>query len=229
MKDLLNFFRELKLNNNREWFAANRVRWEEVRAEGLSFAAEMISAVAKLDARAAYFTPTDCTYRINRDTRFSPDKTPYKTHFGIFINPPYGKKALTAGYYFHLEPGHCGFYAGTYGLPSNVLAALRKSIYNEIDEYREIVESKQFVSVLPHLGDDFLKTAPKGYDKNWEHIDYLRPRLFCAYNENMEHIFLRPDAATLMAPYIECAKQYNDFLNYTIEDFDQLRPTPKKR
>lgn len=229
MEELLKFLSELRVNNNREWFNAHRGQWDKVRAEGMAFAAQMIAAVAEVDGRAAYFTPADCTYRINRDTRFSPDKTPYKSHFGIFVNPPYGKKALTCGYYFHIEPGNCGFYAGTYGLPMRVLTAIRKSIYDEIDEYREIVEAPSFRRLLPVVGDNLLKTAPKGFDRDWEYIDYVRPREYCAFNQEMEHIYLHRDAQELMRPYIAAAKRFNDFINYTIEEFDEVRPTPERR
>lgn len=229
MKELIDFFKALAANNNREWFAQNKEWWERVRKNGMDFASQMIEAVAKVDPRAAYFTPNDCTYRINRDTRFSPDKTPYKTHFGIFINPPLGKKAITSGYYFHIEPGNCGFYAGTYGLPSPMVRAIRQSIYDEIDEWRSIVENARFKRLLPHLGEDYLKTAPKGFDKSWPYLDYVRPREFCAYNNNMESIFLSGDVASKIAPYIEEAFKFNRFINYAIEQFPMLRPTPERR
>ena len=105
MKETLKFLRDLKRNNNREWFAANRERYEHALQYTRSLTQELIDRIAEIDPSAAMLSVGDCTYRIYRDTRFSPDKTPYKTHIGIFINPPGGKKAPSGGYYFHIEPG----------------------------------------------------------------------------------------------------------------------------
>jgi TIGR02453 family protein len=93
MKETMRFLRELKRNNNREWFAASRNRYEHALETRSALVARLIGAVAQVDPSAGCLTERDCTYRIYRDTRFSTDKTPYKTHMGIFINPPYGKKS----------------------------------------------------------------------------------------------------------------------------------------
>ena len=112
MKETMRFLRELKRNNNREWFAASRNRYEHALETRSALVARLIGAVAQVDPSAGCLTERDCTYRIYRDTRFSTDKTPYKTHMGIFINPPYGKKSPLGGYYFHFEPGKFFFAAG---------------------------------------------------------------------------------------------------------------------
>ncbi len=103
MKRILDFLNDLRANNNREWFAANKGRYKE--AEGIfnAFAERLIALVGEFDPAVRGLTLRETTYRIYRDTRFSHDKTPYKTHFGLYLCPG-GKKSGNAGYYFHVEP-----------------------------------------------------------------------------------------------------------------------------
>ena len=180
MRKTLDFLRRLRENNSREWFTAHKPEYLDVKARTDALANDLIALVATVDPEASRLKVADCTYRIYRDTRFSADKTPYKTHIGIFVNPPLGKKGITCGYYLHLEPDSLLFAAGTIGHPAPVLKALRQSVYDEIDEYRSIVEDPEFRKVFDTIGDDPLKTAPKGFPKDWEHIDYLKLRNFIA-------------------------------------------------
>ena len=91
MKEILNFLKELKRNNNREWFVANKETYLSVKRKADILTYALIAKISEFDPEAARLRVEDCTYRIYRDTRFSPDKTPYKTHIGIYINPPKGK------------------------------------------------------------------------------------------------------------------------------------------
>lgn len=219
MKETFKFLKDLKHNNNREWFNANKERYLAAKERTDDFTAALIDAVAQFDPRASRLDVRDCTYRIYRDTRFFPDKTPYKNHIGIFINPPGGKKSLTCGYYFHLEPGNSAVYAGTIGLPGKIVSAIRQSIRDEIDEYRGIVEDPAFRSLFPNLGANFVKTAPKGFDKDWDYIDYVRPRDFCASSATIDSIYTGKNPIKHLIPYIEHAFRFNAFINYTIEQF----------
>ncbi len=220
MNRIYSFLRELSQNNNREWFSLNKSRYLEVKQLVDELTSKFIAEVAVVDPDAAMLSPADCTYRIYRDTRFSTDKTPYKTHIGIFVNPPFGKKGLTCGYYLHLEPENTFFAAGTIGHPSNILKAIRQSIFDEIDEYRTIVDDPQFRSLLPGVGDSPLKTAPKGFPKDWEFIDYLKPRNFVASGPITENSIVEAtDLCELLRPYIRQAFRFNQFMNFTIEDY----------
>lgn len=220
MKSIFKFLRLIRDNNNREWFAANKSIYLSAQAKANNFAESLIAAVATIDAAAGNLTVKDCTYRIYRDTRFSADKTPYKTHIGIFINPPFGKKTNSAGYYVHLEPDNCFICAGTVCLETPIIKAIRKSIFDNISDYRDIVENPEFRSLFTSIGDNLLKTAPKGFDKNWEYIDYLRPKDFIAIGHVNDNFFF--DESSLIdriMPYLKQAKRFNDFLNFTIDDF----------
>lgn len=120
------------------------------------------------------------------------------------------------GYYLHLEPGNCFFTAGTGWSSPKVLKTLRQGIYDEIDEYREIVESPEFRRVLPELGMDKLKTAPKGFPKDWEYIDYLKPRIFGAEGKIDEEIFRQDDWTEKLRIYVAQGQRYNRFCNYYV-------------
>lgn len=180
MKEILKFLKELNRNNNREWFEAHKCDYLKIKAKVEDLAQRLINEVAKFDPEAAYLAPSDCTYRIYRDTRFSQDKTPYKNHIGIFVNPPYGKKVNRMGYYLHLEPGNSLLAAGTVCLPSKTVTAIRKSIFDNVEEYLAIVESPGFKEVYPEVGENCLKTAPKGFPKDWEYLPLVRPRDYVA-------------------------------------------------
>ncbi|MDE5607737.1 MAG: DUF2461 domain-containing protein [Muribaculaceae bacterium] len=214
-KEIYGFLKDIARHNDREWFAANKERYQWVKAQVDELTRELIARVAVVDPRAAMLSVADCTYRIYRDTRFSQDKTPYKTHIGIFVNPPFGKKGDTAGYYLHIEPGNTGFYVGSYCLPAELLKELRNEIYANIDEYLEIVEDPAFRALYHEIGDDPLKTAPKGFPKDWPYIDYLKPRHFGVYAK-LSDDFLDNGLDVLM-PYIEQGARYNRFCNYTLD------------
>lgn len=219
MRKTLGFLRSLRRHNDREWFNAHKEEYLQIKAYVDELAARLIAEVAKVDSRASGLTPADCTYRIYRDTRFSPDKTPYKTHIGIFINPPGGKKSMTCGYYLHIEPDDCMFAAGTICLPSPLVKAIRKSIYDEIDEFRSIVEDEDFRKLFTNLGANLVKTAPQGIPRDWEFIEYVKPRDFLANAPLTDDFLLGGDLAEKLAPYIAQAKRFNDFINYTIEEY----------
>lgn len=219
MKEIIDFLKDLAANNNRDWFSTNKERYLMVRESIEALASLMIAAVAEVDPEAGHLTVADCTYRIYRDTRFSPDKTPYKTHIGIFVNPPYGKKGLTGGYYLHIEPGNCMFAAGNICHPAPVLKAIRKAIFDNIDEYISIVEDKAFKKIFPTVGENPLKTAPKGFPKDWEHINYIRPKDYIACKFLNEEDISDKNIIDTLRPVIKQAARYNNFLNFTIEDF----------
>ncbi len=168
------FLEALKKNNDREWFQKNKKWFEEAKTEFEDFTAKLIALTGKIDKEVAYLEPKDCTYRIYRDTRFSPDKTPYKTNFGAYLVKG-GKKSGCAGYYFHIEPGLNMLAGGIYMPMPDVLKKLRTEIYDNIDEFLNIVQNPVFVKYFGQIDDEAkLKTAPKDFPKDFAYIDYLK-------------------------------------------------------
>ena len=146
-KLIFEFLRDIAANNNRPWFQEHKAEYEKAKAEFEKGVSEAIAAISKFDPSVSHLTVKDCCYRFYRDTRFSPDKSPYKRHFGAYISA-HGKKSLHGGYYIHLQPGHCLLAIGSYWLPTNILTSMRNEIMGNIDEWRKCVESGQFISTF---------------------------------------------------------------------------------
>lgn len=216
---IFQFLKNLAANNNREWFNEHRDEYEKARTEFENFLSVVITRISLFDETIRGVQPKDCTYRIYRDTRFSSDKTPYKNHFGGYINAK-GKKSNHCGYYIHIQPESCMLAGGSLCLPPHILKALRQSIYDNIDEYRSIVEDPEFKRFFPVIGEDWLKTAPKGFPKDFKYIDYLKPREFvCSYNVP-DNFFLAPEVLDKTEETFRQFKRFADFINYTIDDFE---------
>lgn len=215
---IFEFLRKLRRNNSREWLAEHNEEYRLIMAERDDVARKFINAIANIDPAAANMPINRCVYRLMRDTRFSEDKTPYKTHIGIFVCPPLGKKSLLSGYYLHLEPGNSIICGGNYELPTPYLTAIRNDIRSNIDEYLSIVESPEFKEFFPAVGGNPLKTAPKGFDRDWKYIDYVRPRDFGVSMPLPDEFFNRPDFIERLIPAIVQIKRLNDFINFALTE-----------
>ena len=119
---ILQFLKDVAANNNRPWFQEHKDEYDAVRQDFEAGVAQLIGRIADFDNSVAHLSVKDCTYRFYRDTRFSPDKSPYKRHLGAYISAK-GKKSLHGGYYIHLEPGGCLMACGSYWLPTNILTS----------------------------------------------------------------------------------------------------------
>lgn len=218
---IFQFLKDLAANNNREWFNEHRDEYETARLEFDKLLAAVISRIAFLMKciRMVYnpkIVPT-CIYR--GYPCFSLDKTPYKVHFGGYINAK-GKKSDHCGYYVHIQNDACMLAGGSLCLPSNILKAVRQSIYDNVDEYVSIVEDPEFKKYFPVVGEDFLKTAPKGFPKDFKYIDYLKCKEYtCSYNVS-DDFFLKPDFLDKTEDVFRQFKRFADFINYTIDDFE---------
>jgi uncharacterized protein (TIGR02453 family) len=215
------FLGKLASNNNREWFNEHRDEYEKARLEFEKLIAAVIERISLFDETIRGVQVKDCTYRIYRDTRFSPDKTPYKTHFGAYINAK-GKKSDHCGYYVHVQPDHSILAGGSYCPSPKLLKALRQAVYDNIDEYRSIVEDPEFKRYFPLIGYNFVKTAPKGFPKDFEYIDYLKCKEYCCEYAIPDSFFASPDAFDRIEDIFCQLKRFSDFVNYTIDEFDNL-------
>jgi len=175
-RETLAFLTELVDNNNREWFAEHKDRYETAKADVLAFIGEVIPVLSAVDPETQT-EPKKCLMRIYRDIRFSKNKSPYKNNFGISFSIK-GNKGPE--YYLHLQPGK-SFFAGGYWMPE---AADLKNIREEIDyntsEFLEIIEAKSFTSLYTLSKEDTLKKAPKGYDPEHPQIELLKLKSYIA-------------------------------------------------
>lgn len=215
---IFTFLKKLSRNNTREWLAEHKAEYKAVMAERDDVAQRFINAIAAVDPEAANMPADQCVYRLMRDARFSEDKTPYKTHIGIFVCPPLGKKSLLSGYYLHLEPGASGLYGGNYELPTPYLTAIRNDIRDNIEEYLSIIESPEFKEFFPTAGSNPLKTAPKGFSRDWEYLDYVRPREFGVMMPLADEFFEQQDFTERLIPALAQIKRLNDFINFALTE-----------
>ncbi|WP_423129327.1 DUF2461 domain-containing protein [Gaoshiqia sp. Z1-71] len=173
METLLEFLTALLKNNNKEWFDDNRSRYEENRDKMLFLTEILIGEIRKFDPDIPMISPKECLFRIFRDVRFSNDKTPYKTHFGSFIANG-GRKSLRAGYYVHIEPGNSFLGGGIWCPPAEQLKAIRFEIVDHADGLKEILNDRDFKNYFSGIEGEKLKTAPKGFDKDFGDVDLLK-------------------------------------------------------
>lgn len=218
MEEILNFIKELSVNNNREWFEKNKERYLKVKGLIDGFTQELINGISEFDPDAKYLFPKDCTYRIYRDTRFSQDKTPYKDHIGIFINPPYGKKSFRMGYYLHLQPEECSIGVGNVCLPSNMITEIRKSIRDNIEEYLGIIENREFKNLFKKIGENPVKTAPKGFSKDWEYIELVKPKDYYVSHDLSDKEVVSKKFVKKAVEIFKAGKPFMDFINYTVDE-----------
>ena len=237
-KRIIKFLRQVAANNNREWFQEHKKEYETVRAEFERGVQQALDRIVTFDPEIAHVQVKDCTYRFYRDTRFSPDKSPYKRHFGAYINAK-SKKALRGGYYLHMEPDHCLMAVGNYWLPTNILTSCRNEMMANTAEWLKCVESEEFQKYYKNIplskekedetstwdlpqgfGLAKLKSCPSGFPKDWPHVEYLRLKDYCCWHA-VENTFFEGDGwIDEMERMFRAAKPMMDFMNSVIDDYE---------
>lgn len=174
-KSAFGFLNALKKNNNREWFNAHKGTYEQELGLLESFAAALLHELNRHDVIE---TPSGkkSLYRIYRDTRFSTDKTPYKTYWsGNFTR---ATRYRRGGYYYHIEPGNSFIAGGFWGPNAQDLKLIRDDIAFDAGPLRKIIASPSFIATFGALKGEQLKAAPRGFDAGHEAIDLLRYKQF---------------------------------------------------
>ena len=213
-KSTFEFLNILKDNNNREWFIKNRPLYTDARDNIESFVQAIINKIIDFEPIMKGLEAKSCFYRINRDIRFSNDKSPYKTHFGAFIVRG-GKKNgdKFAGYYIHIEPGKSLIAGGAYMPPTPWLSAIREIINEEPVKLIKIINAKDFIKYFGKIEGEKLKKAPKGYHTDHPNIDLLRFKSYLVVNEVTDEFVLSEKYFDHVLNVIKAMKPFNDFLN----------------
>jgi uncharacterized protein (TIGR02453 family) len=179
----IKFLKDLKKNNNKPWFDKNRSVYENAKADFAGFIQAVIHHHGKKDTSIKNIIAKDCLFRINRDIRFSKDKTPYKSNFGASINKGGRKGENSAGYYFHLEPGD-SFTGGGIWMPMpDDLKKVRQEIDYNFTDFKKIIGSKKFKTVYGDLSKSkeyTLSRVPKGYEPDNPAAEYLKMKSYVA-------------------------------------------------
>jgi len=182
MQKVLEFLKDLAENNNKPWFDENRDKYLEAKKEIESFTIKLIQEFGDTEPSIANLEAKECLFRINRDVRFSKDKSPYKTNFGISINPG-GKKSDLAGYYIHIEPGK-SFVGGGMWMPMpEQLGKIRQEIDYNLEQFEELIKAPAFKKQYGTLNSGkeiSLVRVPKGYEADSPSAEYLKLKSFTA-------------------------------------------------
>lgn len=218
-EDIINFLKELNENNNREWFAQNKSRYEKVKSKFEEISRLLISEISVFDNDIKNVDVKDCVFRIYRDIRFSTDKTPYKTHFGVYIASAGGRKSQRGGYYLHLDPAGCFIAVGVWCPPPNILKALRQSVCDNIDELNEIRNEASFSTYFKtFFEEDKLKKVPAGFPRDFPEPELLKLKHYMVEHKLNDDILNAPDLVSHLGEIARAGYPLNKFLNYTVDE-----------
>lgn len=218
-KEALQFLADLVANNNTEWMHANKKRYENFKKDYHQYIASVLAEMKPLDKTLEPLEVKNCTFRINRDIRFSKDKSPYKTNIGIWFTQNKNSKN-SPGYYIHYEKGRSFIAGGVWCPEPEELKKIRKEIEFFHDDLEKIVGDKTFKKEFGELTRDdtnSLKNAPKGFDPNHPAIEFLKLKSYTASQKIDDKIFTEPDFSKKIAQKLIALKPMNDFLKRALE------------
>lgn len=218
-KEALQFLSELIANNNTEWMHANKKRYENYKKDYHSFIASILAEMKPLDKSLEPLEVKNCTFRINRDIRFSKDKSPYKTNMGVWMSQDKNRKNAP-GYYIHFESGNSFIAGGVWCPEPSELKLIRKEIEFFHDDLEAIVTNKIFKKEFKELSreeNNVLKKAPKDFDPNHAAIEFLKLKSYTASHKIDEKSFSEPDFSKKIAQQLITLKPLNDFLNRALQ------------
>ncbi len=213
-KSTLQFLTELKNNNTKEWFDANRKRYEAAKEDVQNITQKLIMSIGKHDEDIAALQVKECTFRINRDVRFSKNKAPYKSNISAIFSKG-GKKADTAGFYMHIEPGAAFVAAGYWSPEAKKLASVRQEIDYNLDEFKKILSAKKFKETFTDglSKEDTLQRPPKGYDDENPAVEFLKLKSFIVTKKLTDADLMDKNYEKKIVTIFAAVKPFLDFLN----------------
>ncbi|SFS73366.1 TIGR02453 family protein [Porphyromonadaceae bacterium NLAE-zl-C104] len=211
------FLARLQINNDRNWFHEHKFEYDQIRADFENFINRLIVPLAQLDPDIGSVTANESVFRIYRDTRFSHDKTPYKTHLSAFIANG-GKKTRFAGYYIHIQPDESFFAGGIYSPDPAALESIRNEIYHQPEEIRSILDNRKFKKTFPELSaEDRLKNPPKGYPKDFKEIELLKNKHFITHYPLENEFFQQEGVIHRLVELCKIQYPLNAFFNRAVK------------
>lgn len=221
-KESLKFLEDLKVNNNRDWFLANKKRYEAYKEDYHKLVSDFLQVLKPLDPALEQLEVKNCTFRINRDIRFSKDKSPYKDHMGMWFSGG-AKGANRPGYYVHIAPEDSFIAGGFYQPENDELKRIRKEIAFFYEDLDKIVAGKDFKKTFNRLDvneNNSLKTAPKDYEKDHPAIGFLKLKSFTASANFDSKEVLEKDFVSKTAKKLILLKPMNEFLTRALTQND---------
>ena len=208
------FLKSLSNNNNKPWFDAHRPQYETARAEFLEFVGEILKGLEQFDEKFTFLQPKNCVFRINRDVRFSKNKTPYKNNMSAYFNGD-GKKSDTAGYYFHLQPGNSFVAMGIWQPEKENLYKIRQEIDYNLKDFKKILSNATFKKNLNKGLDESEKLIrpPKGFEEDNPAIDFIKLKSFVVRASITNKELTEEKFAARLLSIFKAGKPFVDFLN----------------
>lgn len=207
--DLFSFFSKLKQNNNRDWFQSNKAEFKLLEGQVKLFmkGIEQNLQIHDKIEKAKMF-------RIYRDVRFSKNKTPYKTHFGLAFHRE--KPALRGGYYLHLEPENSFLGVGFWAPEKEDLQRIRKELEIDAEEYRQIMVNKAFKKHWGSLSGEEVKTAPKGFSKEHPNIDLIKKKQHVFIKNFSDQEVLSSDFNGVIDTHFQNIRPFFDYMSHVL-------------
>ena len=210
-KSTMDFLIELRSNNNREWFTANKERFEKAKMNVEDFILFLIAGISLFDRQVQELDPNRCLFRIYRDVRFSKDKTPYKTAFGINLMKKTGAQFDT-GYYLHLDPEKTLLYCGCHLPDPTVLNRLRVKIDTEFKEFDKLLKDPGISKHFRLYEGEKLKNVPRGFDPESPAAGFLKYKEFMLESAFSSSEAISASFGDEVIHRLKTAKKFNDFL-----------------
>ncbi len=209
------FLKAVKENNNLERMNKNRDLYKMERDNFFDFGTKLIEAAQKIDKNIWALSVKECTFRFNKDIRFTKDKSPYKTNFGVIIREE-GKHGVDAGYYVHIEPGVCFIWWGMYMPPAPTLQRVRTYISKHYKQLQKILSTPIFKKTFGSLQWETLQNIPRWFDKNHKAGELLKMKSFFIGHNLTDKKVLQEDFLEYCIEIFKVMKPLNDFLNKAI-------------
>lgn len=219
-RSTLKFLSALKRHNQKAWMDLHRHEYELAKQDFELFIQSVLEVFSKKDRSLEGLTAKSCIFRINRDIRFTKDKSPYKTNMGASLSKG-GKKGIYAGYYFHLEPGHSFAGGGLYMPDPAVLAKVRQEIDYNFTDFKKILQARSFRSIYEELDSspEFrLSRLPKGYELDHPASAFLRLKSLIAFRALDDKELTHSSLLKLTVKAFEALQPLITFLNTALDD-----------
>lgn len=216
-KDFIDFFRELEKNNHKDWFDQNRKRYEKsVKDPFTNFVGEMINAIGSVEPQFEV-QPKDCILRINRDIRFSKDKTPYNTHFTAFISRGGRKDKSLPGFFVRFGADEIGIMGGCFGPSKEQLQALRQHITQNSKELHSILNTPAFKDTYGELKGEVSKRMPAEFAEAVKEEPLVANKQFYFSTRLPGKIILDDHLIDIMMEHWHAMRDMNQFLENALK------------
>lgn len=211
----LEFLSALSSNNTKEWMDDNKSWYQSCRKEFIAFVDELLTNMQVFEPAVQGLEAKKCIFRINRDVRFSKDKSPYKTNFGVAISEG-GKQSDNPAYYFHLQPNENFVGGGIYMPQAEILKKIRQEVDYNPEELKRIVSQSDFKTMFGEIRGEKLKTVPKGYPKDHPNIEFLKLKSFTVINQMDDSLVKSDGLLDVVLSHFQTMKPFNDYLSVAV-------------